>query len=402
MYALINVINNSLPDSLTSLFSFTDVTLGHGLLFLMLIAIIFILKYLCQNPLRQLILYRLYKRRKDIVYKLMFHRLDKLVRPFRYIVSLFLFEKALGLFISSEDTSFFFYIIYISLFAWWFYEIIKFITYTSLSVKIEKGKEVHQELFVLFLNIFKVLIALVLIFAILSRMGVDLTGLITSLGVGGIVIGLSAKDTLTNFFDSIRLIGEDAFHIGDWIETEEIEGIVTEIGLAATNIRTFDNALVTIPNSKLAASYIKNWSKRKVGRRIKFDLRIKYTYDMMELENVVENIREMLNKHPEIMNDEKVKYLLKMKKTYKDAIFNLRDNVGAGVGGKLLVYFDNIDEYSMNIMVYAFTISVNWEEWLKVKQDILKEIISIVKESKVELAIPTEEILLEDKNTKLS
>jgi len=394
MNTLIHFINQSLPASLSTLAIYNHITLGHGILFVILIAIIFTLKYLFQNPLRKFILYRLYKKRKDIVYKLMFHRLDKLVRPFRYIVSLFVFEKAIGIFLAEQEQSFFFYIVYLLLFAWWFYEIIKFITYTSLSVKIEKGKEVHQELFVLFLNIFKVIIALVVIFALLSRMGVDLTGLITSLGVGGIVLGFSAKDTLTNFFDSIRLIGEDAFHIGDWIETEEVEGIVTEVGLAATNIRTFDNALVTIPNSKLASSYIKNWSKRKVGRRIKFDLRVKHTYDMAELENVVNDIRNMLNNHPEIMNDQKVKYFVRMKKTYKDAIFNLHDNVGAGVGGKLLVYFDDIDEYSMNILVYAFTISVNWEDWLSVKQDILKEIILIIDKSKLELAIPREEIVL--------
>jgi MscS family membrane protein len=285
-----------------------------------------------------------------------------------------------------------FYILFLFLFAWWFYEIIKFIIYTSLSINIAKDKEIHQELFSLFLNIIKVLIALIIIFAILARMGVDLTGLVTSLGIGGIVIGLSAKDTLTNFFDSIRLIGENAFHIGDWIETAHVEGVVTEIGLAATCIRTFDNALVTIPNSKLAGDYIKNWSKRKVGRQIKFNLRLRYTYDIEELERVIDTIRQMLSKHPHIMNDQKIKYLIQMKKTYKDGIFNLSKHPGSGVGSKLLVYLDKIDDYSMNILIYTFSISTKWEEWLEVKQEILKEIILIIKNSTLELAIPQEEI----------
>jgi len=295
----------------------------------------------------------------------------------------------------NEEISFIFYILFLFFFAWSFYEMIKFFIYVVLSVKMAKDKEIHQELFVLFLNILKVLIALVIVFAVLSRMGVDLTGLVASLGIGGIMLGLSAKDTLTNFFDSIRLIGENAFHIGDWIETEQIEGVVTEIGLAATCIRTFDNALVTIPNSKLAGNYIKNWSKRKVGRQIKFKLRLKYTYDMEEVGKVTEEIRTMLNAHNEIMNDKKTKYLMKMKKTYKDGIFQLSNNPSSNVGSKLLVYLDEIDDYSMNILIYAFSISINWEEWLKVKQDILKKIIVIIDNSKLELAIPSEEILLQ-------
>ncbi len=395
MKYIIHFINQYIPDSFMHLFSEIHTTPGHIILFVLLLFFIIFIKYLFKNFVRKFILLRLYKKRKMMVYRLMFHRYEKLVRPFRYLIGLFLFQTAIELFIMGEKSDFLFYILYVFFFAWWFYEVIKFIIYVSLSVKIEKGKEIHQELFVLFLNIIKVLIALVVVFVILARLGVDLTGLATSLGIGGIVIGLSAKDTLTNFFDSIRLIGEDAFHIGDWIETEHVEGIVTEIGLAATCIRTFDNALVTIPNSKLAGSYIKNWSKRKVGRRIKFNLRLQYTYDMEEVEKVIAEIRRMLSAHDDIINDKKIKYLIKMKKTYKDGIFNLSTKRSSGVGSKLLVYLDEIDEYSMNILIYTFSISVNWEEWLRVKQEILKEIILIIDNSKLELAIPKEEIRLE-------
>ena len=394
MQKIIHFINLNIPEPLLSFFSNFYTTPGHIILFIFLLCFIIFIKYLFRNFIRKFILLQLYKKRKSTFYRLLLHRFEKLIRPFRYIISLYLFKLAIYLFIQGETIDFIFYILFLLLFAWWFYEIIKFIIYTSLSINIAKDKEIHQELFVLFLNIAKVLIALIIVFVILARMGVDLTGLATSLGIGGIVIGLSAKDTLTNFFDSIRLIGENAFHIGDWIETEQVEGVVTEIGLAATCIRTFDNALVTIPNSKLAGNYIKNWSKRKVGRQIKFNLRLRYTYDMQELERVIEEIRHMLNTHPEIMNDQKIKYLIKMKKTYKDGIFNLSNHPGSGVGSKLLVYLDEIDTYSMNILVYTFSISTKWEEWLKVKQEILKEIITIIGNSQLELAIPEEELFL--------
>jgi len=160
-------------------------------------------------------LLRLYKKRNSTFYKLLSQRFEKLTRPLRYIISLFIFKIALYLFFTGGTIEFVFYISFLLLFSWWFYEIIKVIIYTSLSINIANEKEIHQELFVLFLNIVKVLIALIIIFVTLARMGIDLTGLATSLGIGGIVLGLSAKDTLTNFFDSIRLIGENEFHIGD-------------------------------------------------------------------------------------------------------------------------------------------------------------------------------------------
>lgn len=73
-------MNEKLPHSLNSLFGNADVSLGHIIAFLILIVLVFTLKYLFQVPLRKFILDRLYKRRKDIVYKLMFHRLDKPIR----------------------------------------------------------------------------------------------------------------------------------------------------------------------------------------------------------------------------------------------------------------------------------------------------------------------------------
>jgi MscS family membrane protein len=283
---------------------------------------------------------------------------------------------------------------YILVAAWWIYEVIKFLLYTFLSIQISRQEKVRKEFFNLFLNIVKMIIIIIVILIIMAKMGIDLTGLITSLGIGGVLIGFTAKDTLTNFFDSIRLVSEQAFSLGDWIESDGVEGFVVEIGLSATRIRTFDNALVTIPNTKLANSAIYNWSTRLVGRRIKFDLRLKYTYDTGEIERVVGSIKAVLNSDPGIVNEAKLRDLIHTKRTLENGLFNIEDKFG--VKKTLLVYLDSIDRYSMNILVYAFSESVNWEEWLRVKQDVLKRIIEIIDESSLELAVPTEEILLSD------
>ncbi len=396
MEHLINVINQKMPIELTRITAYLYTTPGHIIFFITLIVFIMLISYLFRNPLRKFVKFRLYKNRKELVYRLLFHRLEKIIKPFRYFITLFLLDMAVDIFGVNQKIDFLFFLLYTGMFTWWIYEIIKFMLYVSLSLRIEKQKSVRRELFNLILNILKIVIAMVVLLVILSRMGVDITALITSLGIGGIVIGFSAKDTLTNFFDSIRLVGENAFNLGDWIETKELEGYVVEIGLAATRIRTFENALVTIPNSKLATDYIKNWSKRVIGRRIKFHLKLTYTYDTEEINKVLFEIRDMLEKHPDIVNDNKLKFLIKMKQTHKTGLFNTKHSIG--VQSALMVYLDRVNTYSMDILIYAYSISVKWEQWLHVKQDVITKIINIIDESELELAIPQEQILLESKN----
>jgi len=392
MEHIINLLNQKMPEEITRMSAYLYTTPGHILLFVVLILLIVALSYLFRGPIRKWIKMQLYRKRHELLYRLLFHRLEKIIRPFRLIVSMLLLEKAVTLFTMGEISSLLFFAVYAVLVAWWVYEIVKFMLYLSLSLRIEKQQSVRRELFNLILNIVKIILTIIVLLTFLSKMGVNITGLITSLGVGGIVIGFSAKDTLTNFFDSIRLVGENAFNLGDWIETKDMEGYVVEIGLAATRIRTFDNALVTIPNSKLAAGYIKNWSKRVIGRRIKFHLRLKYTYDTQEIDRVLFEIRDMLEKHPDIVNENKLKYLIKMRQTHEKGLFNIKHTMG--VQSALMVYLDQIDTYSMDILVYTYAISVKWEEWLHVKQDVIKKIIQIIDESELALAVPAEEVYL--------
>ena len=397
MEHIINLLNQKMPEEITRMSAYLYTTPGHILLFVVLILLIVALSYLFRGPIRKWIKMQLYRKRHELLYRLLFHRLEKIIRPFRLIVSMLLLEKAVTLFTTGELSSLLFFAVYAVLVAWWVYEIVKFMLYLSLSLRIEKQQSVRRELFNLILNIVKIILTIIVLLTFLSKMGVNITGLITSLGVGGIVIGFSAKDTLTNFFDSIRLVGENAFNLGDWIETKDMEGYVVEIGLAATRIRTFDNALVTIPNSKLAAGYIKNWSKRVIGRRIKFHLRLKYTYDTQEIDRVLFEIRDMLEKHPDIVNENKLKYLIKMRQTHEKGLFNIKHTMG--VQSALMVYLDQIDTYSMDILVYAYAISVKWEEWLHVKQDVIKKIIQIIDESELALAVPAEEVYLNPDDT---
>ena len=133
---------------------------------------------------------------------------------------------------------------------------------------------------------------------LLVQLGFDIKGVIASLGIGGIAIALAAKDTLTNFFGSLNIITDNSFSQGDWIEAGEVEGTVVDIRMRTTRIRTFENAMITVPNAQLANMSILNWSKRVIGRRIKMSLGITYDSKMSDIESLANDIKEMLQNHP--------------------------------------------------------------------------------------------------------
>ncbi len=335
-------------------------------------------------PLLKQIKYSLFKKRRVLYFRFLYSRVDKFAFPLIFLINLnvifYIFNSYLN---GYEKIKYLFNIFLVS---WLGYEIIKYIIYTTINIRVSKKISVRREIFLLAINLTKIIISIIILAVILSFMGVNLSAIITSLGIGGVIIGFGAKDTISNFFDSIRLISEDAFSVGDWIETKEIEGIVTEIGLSATQIRTFDNALITIPNSKLANSWVKNWSKRIIGRRIKTTIKLAYTTDTKALEEVVDKIKFMLQTHPKIVTNEKIQGKLK-KRMYQNTLFLLEDKYG--VRKTLHVYIDEISEYSINILIYAFSISIDWEEWLQIKQDIILKILKIIDDSPLELAYPT-------------
>src|SRR5699024_6731493 len=105
---------------------------------------------------------------------------------------------------------------------------------------------------------------------VLQEFDYHIGGLITGLGIGGLAISLAAKDALANLFGGVVIVTEKPFTINDWIMTPSVEGTVEDISFRSTKVRTFDQALVVVPNATLANEAITNWSKMG-KRRISLD-----------------------------------------------------------------------------------------------------------------------------------
>lgn len=151
----------------------------------------------------------------------------------------------------------------------------------------------------------KAFIIITTLLLVLGQVGVNLTALLAGLSIGGLALAFAAQDSVKNIFGSLMLLLDRSFQIGDQVlipSIDNIEGVIEEVGLRSTRIRTFDNSLISIPNGKLADAAINNLGLR-VLRRFKFNLSISYETPPELIEHFVYGVRELMQVEPMIKAD---------------------------------------------------------------------------------------------------
>ncbi|MCQ6276812.1 mechanosensitive ion channel family protein [Bacillus sp. V3B] len=216
-------------------------------------------------------------------------------------------------------------------------------------------------------KVLRVVIVAIAISVIAQEFGYNVSSLVAGLGIGGLAVSLAAKDALANLFGGFVIITEKPFSIGEWIKTSAVEGTVEEITFRSTRIRTFADAIVTVPNATLANDSITNWSK--MGKRqITFNLKVTYDTPRDKLENVVREIKDKVKNHPGI---------------HPETIF---------------VTFDQYQENGYGIFLYFFTNTTAWGEFLSIKEEINFKIVDILEQEGVSLAIPSRKLYVDQEN----
>ncbi|OYQ79429.1 mechanosensitive ion channel protein MscS [Ignatzschineria sp. F8392] len=231
--------------------------------------------------------------------------------------------------------------------------------------QIEKGADKTSAKIIT--RVLKIAIFLVVLLLFGEHFGLSLSGLMTFGGIGGIAIGFASKDVLSNFFSGVMLFFERPFNIGDWINSPDrkIEGVVKEIGWRSTKIMTFDNRPLYIPNALFSSISVEN-PGRMTNRRINTEIGLRYE-DADKMDAVVNDIRTMLQQNPKI-----------------------------DLTQTLLVYFNDFGESSLNIMIYCFTKTVKWAEWLEAQQEVYLKIIEIVHKNGADFADTTQLLYLDN------
>ncbi|MDQ7090473.1 MAG: mechanosensitive ion channel family protein [Methylococcales bacterium] len=277
------------------------------------------------------------------------------------------------------------FVVYAFIYSWFFFKLLDSIALLHIRKICRTNKELRKELFNLGVQVSKGLILVLIITVCLKHFGINITAIVSTLGIGGLAFALAAKDTLSNLFGGVTILFDNIFRMGDWVKIGDAEGTVAEIGLRSTTIRTFDNALITIPNASVSVSCVKNWNRRVVGRRIKMYIGLTYESDMKDIRQALEDIRTMLQHHSDIANPHST---IQGRKRRNFRFSSQADT--QGIKNMQLVFMDRYNDFSIDILVYCFSKTVNWSEWLAVKEDVLFKIADILQKNNLEFAYPTE------------
>jgi MscS family membrane protein len=144
----------------------------------------------------------------------------------------------------------------------------------------------------------KVFLCAIAVVVLLQNVGLDVTGLIAGLGVGGIAVALAAQKTIENVFGGISVIADQPVRVGDLCRFRDgAIGTVEAIGLRSTRIRTPERSLVTIPNADFAQRELENLAARdRIRLHAVIGLRYETTPD--QLRQVLEAVRQLIGGHP--------------------------------------------------------------------------------------------------------
>lgn len=199
------------------------------------------------------------------------------------------------------------------------------------------------------------------VFIFIAELGYDLSGLVTGLGIGSVVIALAAQDLAKSILGGLSILLDKTFVIGDSIEVKGIFGTVEDITFRTTRIRKVDNSIIVMPNSVLVDSDIINWNKLQ-KRRYETKLRLSLDTTPEKVNNLCNIMQKELENMPNIIND------------------------------TLRVYFSEIQQDCLLLMVYLYTSITDYDEYIKFINNLNLKILSILDKEKVKLIYPAQDI----------
>lgn len=207
--------------------------------------------------------------------------------------------------------------------------------------------------------------------AVAQIWGIAIAPLIAGLGVFGIAVGLGAQDLFKNLIAGILIMSEKRFHPGEWIKVDGVvEGTVEKINFRSTLVRRFDKSPVFVPNAKLSDNPVTNFS-RMSHRRIKWVIGVEYRTSVEQLKYIRDEIEAWL------WNDER------FAKPPEAALF---------------VRVDRFNDSSIDFLIYCFTHSTNWGEWLAIKEEFAMACYEIIERAGTGFAFPSRTVYMQQQD----
>jgi MscS family membrane protein len=215
----------------------------------------------------------------------------------------------------------------------------------------------------------RISIILIATATVLQVWGVQVAPIIAGAGLFGVAVALGAQDLFKNLIGGLLILGEKRFRKGEWIRVDGIvEGTVENIGFRSTVIRRFDKAPVMVPNTNLSDTAVTNFSQM-THRRIYWNIGIEYGASVGQLKFICDSIEEyIVNSNHYVPKNE----------------------------AECFVNIDKFSESSIDIMVYCFTKTTEWGEWLKIKENLAYKIKDVVQLSGTAFAFPSQSVYIKE------
>jgi MscS family membrane protein len=212
-------------------------------------------------------------------------------------------------------------------------------------------------------RIAKVFLIIIAALSALQNLGFNITGLIAGLGIGGLAVALAAQKLFEDFFGGLSIIADRPIKVGEFGRFGDHVGTVEAVGLRSTRIRSLDRTLISVPNSAFASSQIENFGVRD---RIRFFamLGLRYETSSEQLRHVLVEIKRLLASHSRVLPD------------------------------PARVRFVGFGAYSLDLELFAYADTADWNEFLKIREDLLLRIMDIVEASGTGFAFPSQTMYL--------
>jgi MscS family membrane protein len=200
-------------------------------------------------------------------------------------------------------------------------------------------------------------------FAVLGSLGFNMSTALAGLGIGGIAIGFGAQQTIANLFGGVSVLWDEVFRVGDVCRFGDRTGVVEDIGLRSTRIRTEERTLVAIPNGTVATINLENLSRRdKILFTTKLGLRPESKPDHVRF--VLAEFRRLLYSHPKVET--------------KTVRVRLIDVAGA----------------ALSVEVLSYILTRDFNEFAAIREDLLLRMMDVMEDSGGSLALPSQTLYL--------
>jgi len=194
--------------------------------------------------------------------------------------------------------------------------------------------------------------------AIIAELGYPVASLLAGLGIGGLALALAAQKTVENVFGAFSIGVDQPFREGDLVRVDTVLGFVEAIGLRSTRIRTLDRTTVSIPNGKLADMRVETLATRD-RMRLNFVVGLVYDTTAAQMREILAGCEGILRAHDKIWPD------------------------------VVQVRFQSFGESSLNVEVQCWFQTSDWDEFIRIREDVLLQMMEVVERAGSQIAFPT-------------